>query len=81
MEVVGQISRRNSTKSHWHQRGQHLNYVIDSLKTLLELQRLIFHFQGWLKYREKVFEGFEKLPEAFIDMLEGGNIGKAVVKI
>ncbi|XP_065215135.1 prostaglandin reductase 1-like isoform X2 [Planococcus citri] len=44
-------------------------------------QNLTWIKEGWLKYREKVFEGFEKLPEAFIDMLEGGNIGKAVVKV
>ncbi|XP_065217305.1 LOW QUALITY PROTEIN: putative NADP-dependent oxidoreductase YfmJ [Planococcus citri] len=37
--------------------------------------------EGWLKYPEKIFEGFEKLPEAFIDMLKGGNMGKAVVRV
>lgn len=36
--------------------------------------------EGWLKYREKVSNGFESLPDCFIDMLQGGNIGKAVVK-
>lgn len=37
--------------------------------------------EGWLKYSETVSVGFEKLPEAFINMLQGGNIGKAIVKI
>nr|CAI5870066.1 unnamed protein product [Callosobruchus analis] len=36
--------------------------------------------EGKLKYRETVTDGFEKMPEAFIDMLKGGNTGKAVVK-
>lgn len=37
--------------------------------------------QGWLKCRETVTEGFDKLPEAFVSMLQGGNTGKAVVKV
>ncbi|CAG0893161.1 unnamed protein product [Darwinula stevensoni] len=37
--------------------------------------------EGRLKYRETVTAGFEKTPEAFIDMLKGGNTGKAVVKV
>lgn len=35
---------------------------------------------GKLKYKETVAEGFENMFEAFIDMLTGGNVGKAVVK-
>lgn len=36
---------------------------------------------GRLKYTEHVTEGFERMPEAFIAMLNGANLGKAVVKI
>nr|CAH7767876.1 unnamed protein product [Callosobruchus chinensis] len=36
--------------------------------------------EGKLKYRETVTDGFENMPKAFIDMLKGGNTGKAVVK-
>ena len=36
---------------------------------------------GKLKYRETVTEGIENAPNAFIDMLKGGNIGKQIVKI
>uniref|UniRef100_U5EP03 Prostaglandin reductase 1 n=1 Tax=Corethrella appendiculata TaxID=1370023 RepID=U5EP03_9DIPT len=36
---------------------------------------------GKIKYRETIYEGFEKQPEAFIGMLRGENIGKAIVKI
>jgi len=36
--------------------------------------------QGKVKYGETVTEGFENIPKAFIDMLQGGNTGKAVVR-
>ena len=41
---------------------------------------------GWVKsgeltYRQTVTEGIENMPAAFIDMLKGGNIGKAVVQV
>jgi NADPH-dependent curcumin reductase CurA len=32
-------------------------------------------------YRETVTEGFENMPEAFMGMLQGENVGKAVVKV
>jgi len=33
-----------------------------------------------LKFKETVFEGFEKMPEAFIGLFTGENTGKAIVK-
>jgi len=41
---------------------------------------------GWLKegkiqYRESVAEGIENAPQAFIDMLQGKNFGKQVVRL
>ncbi|XP_050716104.1 prostaglandin reductase 1-like [Eriocheir sinensis] len=35
--------------------------------------------EGKLKYRETVVHGFEKMPQAFIGLFDGDNIGKAVV--
>ncbi|XP_023311963.1 uncharacterized protein LOC111692277 [Anoplophora glabripennis] len=37
--------------------------------------------EGKLKYRETVTEGFENMPKAFIDMFNGVNFGKAIVKV
>lgn len=37
--------------------------------------------QGKLDYTETVVEGFDQLPQAFLDLFEGKNKGKMVVKI
>lgn len=44
-------------------------------------QMLQWFDQGLLKNKETVTEGFEKLPSALIEMLRGGNTGKAIVKV
>ena len=36
---------------------------------------------GKIRYREKVFEGFESVPEAFRSMLSGGHLGKTIVRV
>ncbi|CAN0170342.1 unnamed protein product [Lampetra fluviatilis] len=37
---------------------------------------------GWgkLQYRETVTEGFSAMPDAFMGLLRGDNVGKAVVR-
>jgi len=42
---------------------------------------MLIHCQGKLKYKETITSGFENIPKAFISMLKGKNIGKAVVKV
>lgn len=37
--------------------------------------------EGKLRYRETVTRGLENAPQAFIDMLKGGNIGKQIVQL
>ncbi|EOQ99290.1 Zinc-type alcohol dehydrogenase-like protein PB24D3.08c [Wallemia ichthyophaga EXF-994] len=37
--------------------------------------------EGSIKIKEHVYNGIEKAPEAFIDMLSGKNVGKVVVKL
>ncbi|XP_056636317.1 prostaglandin reductase 1-like [Diorhabda sublineata] len=36
---------------------------------------------GKLKYRETITEGFENMFKAFVEMLKGVNVGKAIVKM
>ena len=36
---------------------------------------------GQVKYREHVWEGLEHAPAAFAAMLQGGNFGKALVRV
>jgi len=37
--------------------------------------------KGEIKYKEDIAEGLEKAPEAFVGMLKGHNLGKAIVKV
>lgn len=37
--------------------------------------------QGKIKFRESVYEGLDKAPEAFLGLFKGENFGKAVVRI
>jgi NADPH-dependent curcumin reductase CurA len=37
--------------------------------------------QGKLKYTETIREGFENIPQAFIDLFDGKNKGKMIVKL
>ena len=37
--------------------------------------------EGKLKYAETIIEGFDKLPEAFLGLFSGKNIGKMMVKV
>ena len=36
---------------------------------------------GAMKYRETVVDGIERMPEAFIGLLEGDNLGKMLVRV
>lgn len=37
--------------------------------------------EGKLQYRETIQEGFDQIPDAFLDLFKGKNIGKLVVKV
>lgn len=55
----------------------HFNSQADQFRTDME---------GWvssgqIKYRETVFDGIEKAPDAFIGLFTGANIGKMVVRL
>lgn len=44
-------------------------------------QNLQWIREGKLIYRETITKGFENMFDAFIDMLSGKNIGKAIVQV
>jgi len=44
------------------------------------LQNLQWIREGKLRYRETVIKGFENMFDAFIGMLRGENVGKAIVQ-
>ncbi|TBW29134.1 NADP-dependent oxidoreductase [Gramella sp. KN1008] len=51
-----------------------------------DFERAIQQLAGWLKqgklkYDETILEGFENTPKAFIELFEGRNTGKMLVKI
>ncbi|PWW08714.1 hypothetical protein DFQ01_101440 [Paenibacillus cellulosilyticus] len=37
--------------------------------------------EGKLRYEETIFEGFDRMPEAFMELFNGSNIGKMLVKV
>ncbi|GAE93273.1 oxidoreductase [Gracilibacillus boraciitolerans JCM 21714] len=37
--------------------------------------------EGKLKYDETIKEGFDNIPNAFLNLFEGNNIGKLLVKV
>ena len=37
--------------------------------------------KGKIKFKETIYQGIESAPKSFIDLLEGKNIGKMLVKI
>jgi NADPH-dependent curcumin reductase CurA len=56
-----------------------LDYAPRFGEAAAEMQRWID--AGQLKHRTTVIDGFEKLPEALIQLFEGDNIGKMMVKV
>ena len=55
--------------NHWDLYPQFVNEVAPMLK------------DGRVKYKEDITEGLENAPQAFMNLLTGGNHGKAIVKV
>jgi len=93
ISVCGQISQYNLTRPDqsprimWHFISQRLTmrgFLVfdfeDQYDAALK-QMGVWINEGLIKYREDIWEGLENAPEAFIDMMQGGNMGKRVVKV
>ena len=37
--------------------------------------------EGKIKFKETIYDGIDNAPQAFVDLLNGKNIGKMLVKI
>jgi hypothetical protein len=55
------------------------NYQAKFREAMIQLSRWLA--EGKLKYTETIVEGFDQIPQAFIDLFDGRNKGKMVVKI
>ncbi|CAF0953438.1 unnamed protein product [Didymodactylos carnosus] len=55
--------------------SSHYNEAQEALAEMSELVK-----KGQLKYKETLFDGFDKMPEAFVGLFKGENTGKAVIK-
>ena len=57
--------------------------IFDHYDRAKEFQREVSGYlrDGRIKYREWVTEGLENAPAAFLQLLKGGNFGKALVKV
>jgi NADPH-dependent curcumin reductase CurA len=91
--ICGQVSQYNSEKAEMGPRWldqlvvkqakmegflvfQYADRYEEGLRQLTHWLR-----EGRIKYREDVVDGLQNAPKAFIRMLEGGNIGKQLVKV
>lgn len=90
--LCGMVSQYNATASYgvhnlreiFNHRVTMRGFVISDHRDLWpvatrELEEA--YAAGELRSRETIAEGLENAPQAFIDMLKGGNIGKQIVRI
>jgi NADPH-dependent curcumin reductase CurA len=57
------------------------NYLYQDRASEAFQQILQWLLEGKMKYSETVTEGFDNMVRAFIEMLGGKNLGKAIVKV
>jgi hypothetical protein len=93
VSVCGQISQYNLEKPEmgprplWHlivKRARVQGFlVLDFSKHFGAASRQLAEWlrAGKIKYRERIADGIENAPRAFIEMLQGANIGKQLVRL
>lgn len=68
--IMKQLKMEGFLQSRWPHKHP------ESLKKLLKWVK-----EGKLKFQEHITKGFENMPAAFMGMLKGDNIGKAIVAV
>ena len=90
--ICGRISQMNTTEPHALKNMAHVLVKRLTIKGFLifdhfdDLNDFENDMQNWIinnkiKWKETIVEGIENAPKAFIDLLNGKNIGKMLVKI
>jgi len=93
ISICGAISLYNETKQPVGPRVQPLlltnsasmrGFIVSDFSSRFEdgtTQLSMWLKEGKLNYSETIVEGFERLPQAFLDLFEGKNEGKMIVKV
>jgi hypothetical protein len=93
LPVCGAISLYNETKAPVGPRLQPIiltksatmrGFIVsDFSEKFPEAIQVLAHWLkgGKLTYTETIVEGFDRIPQAFIDLFEGKNEGKMIVKV
>ncbi|XP_008281604.1 prostaglandin reductase 1 [Stegastes partitus] len=68
--ILKQIKMEGFMQSRWQHKHE------ETTKRLMAWVK-----EGKLKYREHITKGFENMPAAFIGLLKGENIGKAIIAV
>ncbi|XP_054843260.1 prostaglandin reductase 1 [Eublepharis macularius] len=68
--VLKELRMEGFLATRWENRKE------EALKALLK-----WVMEGKIKWQEYITEGFENMPAAFIGLLKGDNVGKAIVKV
>ncbi|KAG7270327.1 hypothetical protein CRUP_007028 [Coryphaenoides rupestris] len=68
--IFKQLKMEGFIQSRWEHKHP------ESLKRLMAWMK-----EGKLQCREHITEGFDNMPAAFMGMLQGDNIGKAIIKV
>lgn len=84
LKIEGFIVSRWADK--WQSGIEHNLNLIKEVRFSLIIRNILttiifFFLKGKLIYPEYIIQGFESLPQAFIGMLNGENIGKTLVKV